>query len=562
MKTHQIKTHQTKTHPTRTHRSKTYQMYRYMTYMTAQKETCLLLFILLILSSAGGSLFSLVMSSLVDCAGKSPEELCRTLIGSAVFIIVTVSLDLLYEYTKTRLLTDARYRLKRDLFAGIMRRSVSDFDTGSSAEYINELGNNVNLLESVYFGNLIRLLESLVSFCSAALICILIQPVMLVLMILLALAARAVSSLTSGPLEKSMKRQVEHTEAYTAEIKDDFGAFRVIRSYGVLPFILQKHDRRNRDAETARRQNSNCRTLCAEAGAFVGLLSTVLVMGFAAYFSLKGMFSAGLVIAFGHLIGHIVSPITQIPAIIADFRSSRPLLERFSLLLEQKDRDGSMDLPDFRQAISLENLSFRYGEDRSILNNLSFRFEAGRHYLVTGSSGSGKTTLLSLLAGYYPDYDGSIFIDGVELRQIRRDSLCALIGIVSQDTFLFQDTIRNNISLYDESYETAEIEDAIEQAGLKKLIDSLPEGLSTVIGESGKNFSGGERQRLSLARALLRKSRILLLDEFTANLDAETAIKIEEALLERTDCMTITVTHHLRPGTLSRYDGRLSMERC
>lgn len=529
-------------------------------YLSRQKGICLLLFVLLVSSTVCGNLFGLVMSSLVDSAGKSVEELSRILLGSVVFVIVTIFLELSYSYFKAKLLAGARYRLKRDLFSSIMNRSVSYFDTSNSAEYINELGNNVNLLESVYFGSLIALPECLVGFVATVVICILIQPIMLVLMILLALAARAVSKLTSGPLEKSMNRQVERTEAYTAEIQDDFGAFRLIRSYGVLSFILQKHDKKNLDAETAKRQNANCRMLCSGAGELTGLLSTVLVMGLAAYFSLKGMFSAGLVIAFGHLIGHIVSPITRLPSIIADFHASKPLLKRFGALLDQKCEDGSKDVPVFQQAVCLENLSFGYEDGKKVLHNLFFRFEAGRHYLITGSSGSGKTTLLSLLSGYYPDYEGSIFIDGVELRQIKRASLSALVGTVSQDTFFFQDTIRNNITLYDEGYDTPEIEDALTQAGLKPLIDSLPEGLSTVISENGKNFSGGERQRLSLARALLRKSKILLLDEFTANLDKETAEKIEEELLQRRDCLTITVTHHLRPHSLPRYDGQLIIE--
>ena len=141
------------------------------------------------------------------------------------------------------------------------------------------------------------------------------------------------------------------------------------------------------------------------------------------------------------------------------------------------------------------------------------------------------------------------------------DSLSALIGTVSQEPFFFQDTIRNNITLYDESYRTSDIEAAMEQAGLKGFLAALPQGLATVITENGKNLSGGERQRLSLARALLRGSRILLLDEFTANLDRATAEEIEEELAGRTDCLTIAVTHHLGLDALSRYDGQLVLER-
>ena len=355
----------------------------------------------------------------------------------------------------------------------------------------------------------------------------------------------------------------------------------------------------------------------------MGLLSTVLVMAMASYFSLKGMFSVGMVIAFGHLIGQIISPIESMPSIVANFRASRPLEKRFRHLLEENittrnllprtDKNASKekglskekarptkeepsrenalsrrkahdtkdaDIPKangFREEIILDKLSFRYGENineedtigqnpprqetfsREVLRNLSFRFRTGKHYAVIGKSGCGKSTLLSLLLGYYPNYSGSIRYDGVELRELTREYLGNTVAYVSQDTFLFQDTIQNNITLYHEEYTPQEIEAALEQAGLKELVDSLPEGLSAMVEENGKNFSGGEKQRLSLARALLRKSRVLLLDEFTANLDKETAEKIEEQVMGLKDCLIITVTHRLTPDMLSRYDGILDL---
>lgn len=330
-----------------------------------------------------------------------------------------------------------------------------------------------------------------------------------------------------------------------------------------------------------------------------------------------------MVIAFGHLIGQIISPIESMPSIVANFRASRPLEKRFRHLLgenitsrnllprtdkndfmekelsrekarptkEELSRENALsrrkahdtkeaDIPKangFREEIILDRLSFRYGENineehtmgqnpprqetlsREVLRNLSFRFRAGKHYAVIGKSGCGKSTLLSLLLGYYPNYSGSIRYDGVELRELTREYLGNTVAYVSQDTFLFQDTIQNNITLYHEEYTPQEIEAALEQAGLKELVDSLPEGLSAMVEENGKNFSGGEKQRLSLARALLKKSRVLLLDEFTANLDKETAEKIEAQVMGLKDCLIITVTHRLTPDMLSRYDGILDL---
>lgn len=595
-------------------------MYR---YLLRKKGYCLLFAALLVTNCVAGPLFSLVMSALVDCTGKNAEVLFRTLLGGIGYAVIYNLVALSYRCMKTWILTDARYSLKRDIFTALMNRSVADFDAGNSAEYMNELSNNLNQFENVYWGNHLHLFECLMSFIAAAAICISLQPLLLVLMLFLALLSMGVTRLTTSPLEKSMEGFAKNAEAYTGEIRDDFAGFRLIRSYGILPLILRKHDNKNRAMETANRQNINCRMVCAYAGNFVGLLSTVLVMAMASYFSLKGMFSAGMVIAFGHLIGQIISPIESMPSIVANFRASRPLEKRFRHLLgenitsrnllprtdkndfmekglstekacptkEEPSRENALsrrkahdtkdaDIPKangFREEIILDRLSFRYGENineehtmgqnpprqetlsREVLRNLFFRFRAGKHYAVIGKSGCGKSTLLSLLLGYYPNYSGSIRYDGVELRELTREYLGNTVAYVSQDTFLFQDTIQNNITLYHEEYTPQEIEAALEQAGLKELVDSLPEGLSAMVEENGKNFSGGEKQRLSLARALLRKSRVLLLDEFTANLDKETAEKIEEQVMGLKDCLIITVTHRLTPDMLSRYDGILDL---
>nr|WP_302601723.1 ABC transporter ATP-binding protein [uncultured Acetatifactor sp.] len=545
-------------------------MYR---YLLRKKGYCLLFAALLVTNGAAGPLFSLVMSALVDCAGKNAEVLFRTLLGGIGYAVIYNLLALSYRCMKTWILTDARYSLKRDIFAALMNRSVADFDAGSSAEYMNELSNNLNQFENVYWSNHLHLFECLISFIAAAAICISLQPLLLVLMLFLALLSMGVTRLTTSPLEKSMESFAESAKAYTGEIRDDFAGFRLIRSYGILPLILRKHDNKNRAMETANRQNINCRMVCAYAGNFVGLLSTVLVMAMASYFSLKGMFSAGMVIAFGHLIGQIISPIESMPSIVANFRASRPLEKRFRHLLGENITSRNLliqtlstkdaDIPKangFREEIILDKLSFRYETlSREVLRNLSFRFRTGKHYAVIGKSGCGKSTLLSLLLGHYPNYSGSIRYDGVELRELTREYLGNTVAYVSQDTFLFQDTIQNNITLYHEEYTPQEIEAVLEQAGLKGLVDSLPEGLSAMVEENGKNFSGGEKQRFSLARALLRKSRVLLLDEFTANLDKETAEKIEEQVMGLKDCLIITVTHRLTPDVHSRYDGILDL---
>lgn len=530
-------------------------MYR---YMTKKKTGFVLLMVLLTANGMLGVCFSLVMSGLVDCAAGSAEELMAALGVGIIYVIVYIFIAMCYRRFKAAIVADARRSLKRDIFEGVMRRSVADFDAANSGEYINELSNNMNLFEEIYFNNIIRGLGCLISFVTAAVICIKVQPLMLVLMLFLALVTLGVTKLTAGSLEKSTEKFVKRAEEYMAEIKDDFGGFRLVRSYGIFDYIMDKNDSKNISMETAKRENENCRVLCDCTGQLVGLLSTVLVMAMAAWFSLQGLFSAGMIIAFGHLIGQIVSPVTAVPAIIANFRASKPLQARFRKLMTWNVEEGTERAGEISDAVTLEKLCFGYRKDREILHEVSFQFKARGHYAIVGESGSGKSTLLSLLSGYYPDYEGRILFDGVELGELSEDGRSALIGVVSQDTFLFNDTVQNNITLYRE-FPQEEIDRAVEEAGLKGFVDSLPEGILTMVEENGKNFSGGEKQRISLARAILRKSSVLLLDEFTASLDQLTAKEIEQRLLLRKDCLLIAVTHRLDPELLRQYDKILVM---
>ena len=475
------------------------------------------------------------------------------LAGGVAYTVIYILLMMGYHCHKASLIADARCRLKGDIFSGIMGRSVADFDAGNSGEYINGLSNNLNLFEGVCFENIIGVLECVVSFGAAAAICIAVQPLMLVLMLALAFVTLGTTKLTAGSLEKSTERFARSAEEYMAEIKDDFGGFRLVRSFGIIKSILEKHGQKNRQMEDAKRENESRRIVCICIGQFVGLLSTVLVMAAAAYLCLQGMCSVGMVIGFGHLIGKVVAPVTAVPSIVANFRAARPLQRRFEALIARDGEAGREAAPEHVDGVALEEVSFGYQEGQEVLHGLSFRFDMGKHYAVVGSSGSGKTTLMSLLAGYYPAYSGEIRFGGTRLRDIGESGRSALIGVVSQEAFLFNDTVENNITLYRE-YAPQEIRRAVEEAGLSGFVASLPEGLQTKVDENGKNLSGGEKQRVSLARAILQKSRILLLDEFTANLDEQTAGEIEQRLLSREDCLIIAVTHRLKPETLRRYD--------
>jgi ATP-binding cassette subfamily C protein len=245
------------------------------------------------------------------------------------------------------------------------------------------------------------------------------------------------------------------------------------------------------------------------------------------------------------------------------FTSSKKLTENYRAILAERESktapvsetqpDGSFAFGD----IELQDVSLSLGE-KTVLNHVSLTFEKGKKYLLTGESGAGKSTLLHVISGLYDDYQGEVKIGGCDLKTAPKEALSRLVSLASQEIFLFNDTIRNNITLFEE-YSEESVQKVLRQCGLEELIARLPDGLDTVISENGSNFSGGEKQRLNLARALIRDSDILLLDEVSANLDPETTDFIERTVLGLDGKTVISVSHKMPEKLAALYDENIQV---
>lgn len=250
--------------------------------------------------------------------------------------------------------------------------------------------------------------------------------------------------------------------------------------------------------------------------------------------------------------GLTIEPIRQLPKILANRRAARVLIEKMADALEEGVTTGGEAVgASLEQNITLEHITCGYDAEKPVLKDLSVTFEAGKRYAIVGPSGSGKSTLLNLLTGGAADYDGEVRFDGRELRGLDRDSLCDLISMVQQNVFVFNDTIRSNITMFREFPQEA-VDSAIRRAGLSALIEA--KGEDYVCGENGCGLSGGERQRISIARCLLRGTPVMLIDEATAALDKQTAAAVMDAILDIGGLTRIAVTHQLEEALLSRFD--------
>ncbi len=512
-------------------------------------------------ATVAGTAFTLMLAELLNSAVQGSVRRLLVIGGT---VIVLMLLAQVFEYVtsiqKNRLLREWNVLLKSTLFSSLLGKSMGDFEERNSASYSNGLLTDCESLEQLYFSNLLELLDAVAELVITSIAVIWISPVLFLAMIFLTLLTLLLMNVGNEKFQSGMEKYTNAREAYSVFLKENLSCFRLIRMFQMKEKVRKAHDDacQQMEEKKCRQQILMAQKSCIMS--LTGLGSTVLIMMAAAYLALKGAVSIGFVLAAGQLIGKITYPVTVLPGIIMNYKSAKPIEERLSIYDAGKIREGKKEKTDNIQKLVVENVAFAYPNgSRNSLDGVSTYFDAGKKYLLVGESGSGKTTLLQLLTDCFDSYVGNVLIDGTELRSFSEESICRKIGVMTQEVFLFQDTLRQNLALYGD-YSDAEIKDALKRAGLDGEGKLFPDGLDTMIEENGRNFSGGERQRIALARVLLHGFSWLFFDEFTSNLDVHNALLVEEQLLRLEGITLLTVSHHLNDRIARMYDEILVLD--
>ena len=484
--------------------------------------------------------------------------------SQVVLLTVTGVLLEAFEYflayhSKPRFIAKGIGQYKEYVFERLCQKGIGAFSSENSSLYISALSNDATTVEMDYLANVFIIVENSVICIGALALMFYYSPLLTVLSIVLALLPLAVSICTGNLVAKAEKRVSDKNETYMSTLKDSLVGFSIIKSFRAeaqMCRIFSDSVKEVTDAKTFRRKMS---TLVNGLSACSGTVLQFSIFLFGAYLALTGHgISAGSVLVFVQLLNFIINPIGVIPQALAEIKASKALIEKVAVALETNVREEGLECKkDLVNGIAVENLSFGYEEEKPVLHNVNFTFDAGKSYAIVGSSGSGKSTLLNLLMASHDNYTGSVCYDEAELRQISSESLYEMVSVVQQNVFIFNASIRDNITMFSD-FPREEVDRAIELSGLSKLI--AERGEDYLCGENGSGLSGGEKQRISIARSLLKKSQVLLVDEATAALDAQTAFQVSNAILDLNDLTRIVVTHSLDENLLKRYDCLLTLK--
>lgn len=505
-------------------------------------------------------MISWLIQQIMDCtANQDMQALVRSAwIAASVVIAYTVA-NAVYRAVYPRFLQRAMQQYRDYAFSRLTQKSLRSFSKEGTALYVSALTNDCTSIENNYLAATFTLIELLFCFLGALIMMLYYSPVMLVLAVALSFLPVAVSMTAGNRLTEQEKEISEKNERFVSIVNELLSGFPVIKSFRAETQASRLFSQRNEQAEEAKKNKRRTEQLISLLANDAGIIAQMGIFLAGAWLAISGKgVTAGVVIVFVQLMNYILNPISQVPLLWSNRKAAIALMEKLSDALSENVREeGREKLNGFSEKIEVKDLTYGYEPESHVLKDLDVQFDAGKSYAIVGGSGSGKSTLLNLLMGSSSNYQGKICIDGVSIKNIESESLYQLMTSVQQNVFVFNDTIRNNVTMFHE-FSDKEVTLALERSGLSELIEKRGEDF--VCGENGANLSGGERQRISIARALLRKSPILLVDEATAALDAATARAVSFSILNLVGMTRIVVTHRLEEAILRRYDKILVMK--
>ena len=504
--------------------------------------------------------FAYSIKGIIDSGmSQNKEALTQAVLVGATVIFIYAGLNFISLRLRNKLVRQIMSRYKNKVFQSILDRDYRDFSKEKSGKFISVLTENMKKIEQDYLHQYFNISKNL-SLMIFSLLAMFIGNWFLTLLVIIASIIPMMISGFIGQKSASLqKRAIIADQKYLAKVKDILAGFLVIKSFNVKDAICVDYSHETEKFDEINFIKGKFDVLANVISQLSGMIVFLVAFGGGMYLVFNGSTTIGSVTAIVQLVNFVVMPLNEVGMGMSKFREGQATLDAFEVKDVIELQTGETK-EYFDDVISFSNIDFSYpNTEEKIFNHLSLKIQKGEKIAIVGMSGSGKSTLLNLLLRFYDVTSGHISIDNQDIQAISAESLYNLMTIVQQDVYIFDDTLRANITL-NQSFTDEEIKQAVQQSGLESYVLENESGLQALCGENGSNLSGGQKQRLSIARALIRKTPILLLDEATSSLDNQVTTEIENSILDIQDLTALVVTHKLNENILKRYDRILFMK--
>ena len=448
--------------------------------------------------------------------------------------------------------------VRADMVATLLKKNYQEFHAQQSGEYLSWFTNDVNQISGLAWDSLYGIISVMSQVVTSIIALAQLHWSLLVASVLVALVIVNTPKFMAKRVERISEACAQEQAQAMSKMKDLLAGFDVLRFFGCTNRFVEGNRAASEQMEQPKHKLTYTQVFISEGITLISILCQMAVNFTIGLLSIQGFVIQSALMGGGNLCGTIYNGLASIGQDLISIQASKPYFEKITVHADEVSRSRDNRVSPVKEAITVENLSFQYG-DKPILQKANFRFEKGGKYALTGPSGCGKSTLLKLLLGWLPEYSGTIRFDGQNARDFSTEQLQQQMSYIEQDVFLFNTTIRDNITL-GENFTDELIERAVRGSALDGDLANMPLGLDTPVGEDGSNLSGGQKQRVAIARALIHNRSILLVDEGTSALDQKNADIVEQSLLANPDLTLILVSHHLTPERKAQFTEVYEME--